>query len=186
MGCHLGCHPGSLQQKCDPDKYPQNSNNNRLCFPSHQTFSIFGPLVVPWGHILDPRGGSVMLACICKIQLHIAFVFFTHPTCSILVPLVTPWDPILDPCCKSVFLLSIRKIQSKVFYLFTHRAFPIFYPLTFFWDPIIDPCCKSMIMGSVSKTQIQIAYVFFAIRHFPFSLLRLSLGIPSWILAAKV
>jgi hypothetical protein len=43
-----------------------------------------------------------------------------------------------------------------------------------------------MIMGSVSKTQIKIAYVLFAIKHFPFSLLRLSLGIPSWILAAKV
>jgi hypothetical protein len=99
--CPLGSHPESLQQKCDPYKYAQNSFKSRLCVFAHQTFSIFVPLAVPWG-------------------------------------------PILDPCGKSAVLTGARKIQIKI------------------------------------------VYAFLPIRHFPFSLLWLSLGIPSWILAAKV
>jgi hypothetical protein len=59
FGRPLGSHPGSLREKCDPDKYLQNSNEHRLCFFTHQTFSIFAPLAVPWDPILDPCGKSV-------------------------------------------------------------------------------------------------------------------------------
>ena len=75
FGCPLGSHPGSLRQKCDPDKYSQNSNKIRLCFFTHQTFSISTPLVVPWDPILDPCGKSVILTSTHTIQIKIVYEF---------------------------------------------------------------------------------------------------------------
>jgi hypothetical protein len=74
-GCPLWSHPGSLRQKCDPDKYSQNSNKNRLCFFTHQTFSIFTPSAGPWDTILDPCGKSVILTGARKIQIKSVYVF---------------------------------------------------------------------------------------------------------------
>ena len=101
FGCPLGFQLGSLRQKCDPGRCAQNSHKNRFCFFTHQTFSSFIPLAVPWG-------------------------------------------PNLDPCCKSVILTGARKILVKA------------------------------------------VYVFLPIRHFLFSFVCLFLGIPTWILAARM
>ena len=101
FGCPLGSQLGSLLQKCDPERCSRISHQSRLCFFTHQTFSIF-------------------------------------------IRLAVPWCPNLDPCCKSVILTGARKIHIKV------------------------------------------VSVFLPIRDFPVSFLWLSLGVPPWILAAKV
>jgi len=143
FGCPLGSHPGSLRQKCDPDKCLQNSNKSRLSFLPIRHFSfllLWLSLGIPsW--ILAAKVWSWQV--FAKIKW-ISFMFFTHQTFSISAPSAVPWDPILGPCGKSVILTSIHKIPIKF------------------------------------------VYVFLPIRHFPFPLLWLSLGIPSWILAAKV
>ena len=68
----------------------------------------------------------------------------------------------------------------------THQTFPMFIPLAVPWDPDLDPCCKSAILTGARKIHRKVVYVFLHIRHFPFSSLWLSLGVPTWILAAKV
>ena len=81
FGCHLGSQLGSLLQKCDPDRCAQKSHKNRLCFSTHQTFSICFPLVVPWGPHLDPCSKSVILTGARKIHIKAVYVFFfTHQT----------------------------------------------------------------------------------------------------------
>ena len=69
---------------------------------------------------------------------------------------------------------------------FTHQTFSIFIPLAVPWCPNLDPCCKSVILTGARKIRIKIVSVFLPIRHFPVSFLWLSLGVPTWILAAKV
>ena len=54
------------------------------------------------------------------------------------------------------------------------------------WGSNLDPCCKRVLLTGARKIHIKVVYVFLPIRHFPFSFLWLSLGIPTWILAAKV
>ena len=75
FGCSLGSPFGSLQQKCDPDKCAQKTHKNRLCFSTHQTFSICFPLVVPWGPHLDPCSKSVILTGARKIHIKVVHVF---------------------------------------------------------------------------------------------------------------
>ena len=69
---------------------------------------------------------------------------------------------------------------------FTQQTFPIFIPLAVTWDPNLDPCDKSVILTGAIKIHIKIVYGFLPTRHFPFSFIWLSLGVPTWILAAKV
>ena len=70
---------------------------------------------------------------------------------------------------------------------FTQQTFSIFMPLAVTWCPNLDPCCKSVILAGAIKIYIKVVYVFFLpSRHFPFSYLWLSLGVPTWLLAAKV
>ena len=69
---------------------------------------------------------------------------------------------------------------------FTHQTFPIFIPLAVPWGPNLDPCCKSVILTGARKIHIKVVYVLLPIIHFPFSFLWLSLGVPTWILAAKM
>jgi hypothetical protein len=113
-------------------------------------------------------------------------MFFTRQAFSISIPLITPWDPILDPCGKRVILTSIREIQIKIMYvfypsnIFHFRSFGCFLgchsgSLLQKYDP--DKCEQNS-----NKSRL----CFLAIRHCPRSLLWLSLGVPSWILAAKV
>ena len=229
FGCPLGLQFGSLQQKCALDKCAQNSHKKRLCFFTHQTFSIFIPLVVPWGPLLDPCSKSVILTSASKIHIEIVhffypsdifhlhpfgcplglqfgslqqkcaldkcaqnshkkrLCFFTHQTFSIFIPLVVPWGPLLDPCSKSVILTSANKIRIKVVHaFFTHQTFPIYIPLAVPWGTDLDPRSKSVFLTSARKNHIKSVYVFLPIRHFPFSLFWLFLGVPIWILAAKV
>ena len=68
----------------------------------------------------------------------------------------------------------------------THQTFPMFIPLAVPWGPNLDPCCKSAILTGARKIHIKVVYVFLHIRHFPFSSLWMSLGVQTWILAAKV
>ena len=113
--------------------------------------------------------------------------FFTHQTFPSFSPLVVPWGPNLDPCCKSVILRGAREFHIKVVYVFfTHQTFSIFISLVVPWWPNLAPCCKSVILTGARKIRIKVVYVFLPIRHFPFSSLWLSLGVSTWVLAAKV
>ena len=80
FGCSSGSPFGSLQQKCDPDRCAQKSPTSRLCFFTHQTFSIFIPLAVPWVPNLHPCSKSVILAGVRKIHIKVVYVFlpFRH------------------------------------------------------------------------------------------------------------
>jgi hypothetical protein len=69
---------------------------------------------------------------------------------------------------------------------FTQQTFSIFMPLIVTWGPSLDPCGKSVILTSAIKIHIKVVRVFLHSRHFPFSFLWLSLGVPTWILAAEV
>ena len=69
---------------------------------------------------------------------------------------------------------------------FTHQTFPIFIPLDVPWGPNLDPCGKSVILTGARKIHIKVVYVFLPIIHFPFSFVCMFLGIPTWILAARV
>ena len=63
----------------------------------------------------------------------------------------------------------------------------MFIPLALTWSPNLDPCCKSAILSAAIEIRIKSLMVFFLpSRHFPFSFLWLSLGVPTQILAAKV
>ena len=75
FGCPLGGQLGSLRQKCDPDRCTQSSHKSRLCFVTHQTFSIFIPLAVPWCPNLDPCGKSAILTSARKIHIKVVCVF---------------------------------------------------------------------------------------------------------------
>ena len=68
----------------------------------------------------------------------------------------------------------------------THQTFPIFIPLAVPWGPNLDPCGKSVILTGARKIHIKVVYVFLPIRHFLFSFVCMFLGIPTWILAARV
>ena len=79
------------------------------------------------------------------------------------------------------------KIRIKIVYVFfTHQVFTIFIPLAVPWGPNLNPCGKSAILTGARKMHIKVVSAFLPIRHFQFSFLWLFLGVPSWILAAKV
>ena len=187
FGCHLGSQLGCLLQKCDPDRRDQNSHKSRLCFFTQQTFPIFIPLAVTWCPALDPCDKSVILTGAIKIHIKVIYVFFTHQTFSIFIYFSVTWGTSLDPCCKSVILTSAIKIYIKVVYVFFNQhAFFIFIYFAATWCPTLGPCCKSVILTGAIKIHIKVGYVFLPSRHFPFSFLWLSLGVPTWILATKV
>ena len=71
-------------------------------------------------------------------------------------------------------------------WVFTQQTFPIFISFAVTWCPTLDPCCKNVILTGAIKINIKVVYAFLPSRHFPFSFLWLSLGVPPWILATKV
>ena len=95
---------------------------------------------------------------------------------SQLRPLLQKCDP--DKCDQNSH-------KSRLCF-FTLQAFPIFIPLAVTWGPNLDPCGKSVILTGAIEIHIKPIYVFLPSRHFPFSLIWLSLGLPTWILLAKV
>ena len=124
----------------------------------------------------------------CDQNLHKSrLCFFTQQTFSIFIPLAVTWGPNLAPCCKSVVLAGAIKIYIKIVYVFfTQQTFSMSIPLAVTLCPNLDPCCKSVILAGAIKICIKVVYVFLPSRHFPFSYILLSLGVPTWILAAKV
>ena len=72
------------------------------------------------------------------------------------------------------------------FMFFTNQTSSIIIPLVAPWGPNLDPCGKIVILTGARKIHIKVVCVFLPIRHFQFSFLWLSLGVPTWILAAKV
>ena len=68
----------------------------------------------------------------------------------------------------------------------THHTFPIFIPLAVPWGSNLDPCGKNVILTGARKIRIKVVYVFLPVRHFPFSFVCLFLGIPTWILVARM
>ena len=142
-GCPLVPQLGSLLQKCDPDRRAQNSHKSRLCFFTHQTFSIFIRLYVPWDPNLDPCGKSVVLAGARQIHLTIVYVFY--------------------PSSISHFHSFGCSLGSQL------------WPLLQKSDP--DRCAQNP-----HKNRL----CFLSIGRFSFSFLWASLGVPTWILAAKV
>ena len=144
-----------------------------------------------FGCHLGSQLGSLQQKCApgrCDQNLHRSrLCFFTQQTFSIFMPLAVTWCPNLDPCGKSVILAGAIKIYIKIVYVFfTQQTFSIFIPLAVTWCPSLDPCGKSVILAGAIKIHIKVVYVFLPSRHFPFSYLWLSLGVPTWILAAKV
>ena len=144
-----------------------------------------------FGCHLGSQLGSLLQKCDpdrCAQKSHKSrLCFITHHTFPIFIPLAVPWGPDLDPCSKSVILMGARKNHIKVVYVFsTHQTFSIFIPLVVPWGPHLDPCSKSVILTGARKIHIKVVHVFLPISHFPFSFLWLFLGIPIWVLAAKV
>ena len=186
FSCPFGSQLGSLLQKCGPERCSRNSHKSRLCFVTHPTFSIFIPLAVPWCPNLDPCGKSAILTGARKIHIQVVYVFcpsdishfhsFSRPLGSQL----RSWRQKCDPDRYS------QNAHKSRFCFFTHQTFSIFLPLAVPWGPTLDPCSKSVILTSARKIHIKVVYVFLPIRHFPFSFLWLSFGVPTWILAAKV
>ena len=72
------------------------------------------------------------------------------------------------------------------FMFFTNQTSSIIIPLAVTWGPNLDPCGKRMILTGAINIHIKVVYDFLRSRHFPFSFLSLSLGVPPWILAAKM
>ena len=79
-----------------------------------------------------------------------------------------------------------KNLHKSRLCFFTLQAFPIFILLAVTWGPNLDPCGKSVILIGAIKIHIKVIYVFLPSRHFQFSFLWLSLGVTTWILAAKV
>ena len=69
---------------------------------------------------------------------------------------------------------------------FIQQTFSNFIPLAVTWGSNLDSCCKSVILTGAIEIHIKVGYVFLPKRHFSFSFLWLSLGVPTWILAAEV
>ena len=147
---------------------------------------MFVALAVTWGPNLDPYGKSVILASAIKIHIKVVSVFYPADIfhlhsfgCHLgsqLRSLLQKCDP--DKCDQNSH-------KSRLCF-FTLQAFPIFVLLAVSWGPNLDPCGKSVILTGAIKIHIKVIYVFLGSRHFPFSFLWLSLGVATWILAAKV
>lgn len=183
----MGCPSWILAEKCDPGKYSQNPNKFRLRFLPLRRFPFWLLWPTLWHRIPPLRGKNAILTSTCKIQIKVVYVFFTHRAFSMFTtfgyPLGCHPGSLLQKCAPDKYSQNLNK--SRLCFL-THQAFFIVVPLAVPWGPILDPCSKSMTLTSVATIQIRIVSVFLAIKHFPFSLLGLSLGMPSWILAAKV
>jgi hypothetical protein len=82
--------------------------------------------------------------------------------------------------------MRMQNSHKKSFMFLTHQTFSIFIPMAVLWDPSLDPCGKSVILTGARAIRMKIVSVFLPIRHFPVSFLWVSLGVPTWILAAKV
>ena len=146
-------------------------------------FHLFGCLLVS-------QLGSLRQKCdpdrCTQKSLQSRLYFFEHQTFPIFIPLAVHWRPCLGPCGKTVILVCVCKIHRKNRLCFLpHQTFSIFIPMAVLWDPNLDPCGKSVILTGARKIRIKIVSVFLPIRHFPVSFLWLSLGAPTWILAAK-
>jgi hypothetical protein len=50
----------------------------------------------------------------------------------------------------------------------------------------LDPCGKSVILTGAIEIRVKVVYCFLPSRHFSFSFLWLSRGVPTWILGAEV
>ena len=184
--CHLGSQLESLWQKCNPDRCDQNSHKSRLCFFTQQTFSISILLTVTWGPSSGPRCKSVILTSAIKIHIKVVYVF--HPTNishfhSFGCHLVSHLGSLRQKCDPDRCDQNSHKSCSC---FFIQQTFPTFISLAVTWGPNLDPCCKSVILTGAIKLRMKITYVFFPNRHFPFSFRLLSLGVPTWFVAAKV
>ena len=143
-----------------------------------------------FGCHLGSQLGSLLQKCDpdrCAQNSHKSrLCFITHQTFPIFIPLAVPWGSNLDPCGKNVILAGARKIHIKVVYFFTCQTFSIFIRLSVPWDPNLDPCGENVVLAGARKIHIKLVCVLLPIRHFPCSFLWLSLGVPAWILAAKM
>ena len=153
---------------------------------THQTFSIFIRLAVPWCPNLDPCCKSVILTGASKIRLKVVHVFLPirhFPFAFLWLSLGYRFGSSQQKC---VLDKCAQKSHKKRLCFVTHQTFSIFIPLVVPWGPHLDPCSKSVILTGALKNHIKIVYVFLPIRYFPFASLWLFLGVPIWILAAKV
>ena len=112
--------------------------------------------------------------------------FFTQETFLIFIPLAVAWGSNLDSCCRSVILASAIKMHINVvcvFYptdVFHFHSFGCY--LGFQLGSLRQKCDLDRCDPKLHKNRL----CFLLSRHFPFSFLWLSLGVPAWILAAKV
>ena len=155
-------------------------------FFTNQTSSIIIPLVAPWGPNLDPCGKIVILTGARKIHIKVVCVFLPirHFQFSFL------WLSLDVPTWILVARMWSRQVRAK----FTSKSFMFFYPSDIshfhsFGCPLLpqfgslqQKCAPDRCAQNSHKSRL----CFLPIRHFSFSFLLLSLGIPIWILAAKV
>ena len=186
FGCSLGSPFGSLQQKCDPDRCAKKSHKNRLCFSTHQIFSMFIYFSITWSPNLDPCCKSVILTGAIKIHIKVIYVFYPsdifhfHSFGCHLGSQLGSLRQKNDPDKRN------QNSHKSRLCFFTQQTFPIFISFAVTWCPTLDPCCKNVILTGAIKIHIKVVYAFLPSRHFPFSFLWLSLGVPPWILATKV
>jgi len=155
-------------------------------FFTHQTFSIFIYFSVTWGTNLDPCCKSVILTGAIKIHIKVIYVFYPSDIFhfhSFGCHLGFQLGSLLQKCDPDRRDQNSHK--SRLCF-FTHQTFSIFIHFAVTWGPDLDPCCKSVILTSAIKIHIKVVYAFLTSMHFSFSFLSLSLGVPPWVLAAKV
>jgi hypothetical protein len=113
--------------------------------------------------------------------------FFTQQTFPMFIPLAVTCGPqlgsLLQKCDPD---RCDQNSHKNCLCFFTHQTFSIFSPLAVAWCPNLDPCGKSVVLTVTIKIHMKVVYVFLPSRQFPFSYLWLSLGVPAWILVAKV
>ena len=186
FGCHLGSQLWSLWQKVWSWQALPKSPKSRLCFFAQQTFSIVMPLAVTW---------APTLIIVRKVWSWEVRSKFTQKSSTIFYPtdifnfrsfgchLVSQLRSLLQKCDPGKYYQNSHKSRSC---FFAQQKLPIFIPLPVTWSPNLDPCDKSVILTGARKIHIKVVSVFLLVRHFPFSFVCLFLGIPTWILAARM
>ena len=155
-------------------------------FFTHQAFPIFIPLAVPWDPNFDPCRKRAILTGALKIHIKIVYVFYLSgdfhfhsfgcPLGFQLGSLRQKCDP--DRCAQNSHKSRICFFTCQTFFIFIRLSVP--------WDPNLDPCGENVVLAGARKIHIKLVCVLLPIRHFPCSFLWLSLGVPTWILVAKV
>ena len=186
FGCPLGSQLGSLRGKCDPDRRTQNSYKSCLWFLPIRIFPCSFLWLSLWGLNLGPCSKSANLTGARKIHIKVAYVFLPirHFPFSFL------WLSLGVP----IWILAAKVCSWQARAKLTQESFMFFYPWDIFHFHSFG-CTLGSPFGSLqqkcdpdrrAQNSHKSRLCFLPIRHFPSSILWLSLGVSIWIVAAKV